>query len=126
MGLRRPSVIGRRPGISGMRKRRRCPATDDRRRLVYQPVVFQGRHHEQGEVHPAGDVARQDGVTHMSAPDRKALAFALFELASAHDGPPGIAGEHSPASFDLVVEVHRPGQLAEPPSTRTFYLRLRE
>ena len=50
----------------------------------------------------------------MPAPHRKALAFAFFELAAAHDGPPGIAGEHAAAGFDLVIEVHCPDELAEP------------
>src|SRR5216684_471617 len=62
----------------------------------------------------AREVARQDGVTHMPAPHRKALARAFFELAAAHRGPPRITGEHPAAGFDLVVEVHRPGQLAQP------------
>ena len=39
----------------------------------------------------------------MPAPHRKALARALFELASAYDGPPRIAGEHPLAGFDLVI-----------------------
>src|SRR5256885_13870789 len=103
LGLRRPSVTSRRPGISRMRKRRGCPAPDDRRCLVYQLVVLEGRYHEQGEVHSARDVALEDGVTYVPAPHRKALAFAFFEVASAHDGPPRIAGEHAPAGFDLVV-----------------------
>jgi hypothetical protein len=70
---------------------------------VYQLVVLQGRHHEQREVHAARDVARQDGVAHVPAPHGQALAVALFEVASAHDGPLRIAGEHAPAGFDLVV-----------------------
>src|SRR5689334_9254857 len=98
-----------------MRKRRGGAAADDRGRLMYQVVVLQGRHHEQGEVHPPGDVALKDGVTYMSAPHRKALALAFFELAATHNGPPCIAGEHAAAGFDLVVEVDRPGELAEPP-----------
>ena len=103
MALQRPSVTGRRREISGMGKRRGCPATDDRWCLVYQLVVLEGCHHEQGEVHAARDVALEDGVTHMPAPHRKALALALFEVAAAHDGPPRIAGEHAPAGFDLIV-----------------------
>ena len=55
------------------------------------------------------------GVTHMPTPHRKALALALFEFASAHDGPPRVAGEYAPAGFDLVVQVHRPDELAKPP-----------
>ena len=113
-GHREPSGTSRLTGIIGVRKRRRCPAADDRRCLMYQLVVLQGRHHEQGEVHPPGDVARQDGVAHVPAPHRKALALAFFELAAAHDGPPRIAGEHASAGFNLVIEVDRPDELAEP------------
>jgi len=65
LGLRRPSVTSRRPRISRMRKRRGCPATDDRRCLVYQLVVLEGRYHEQGEVHAARDVALENGVTYV-------------------------------------------------------------
>ena len=49
----------------------------------------------------------------MPAPHRKALTFALFELAATHDSP-GIAGEHGSAGFNLVIEVGRPNELAEP------------
>ena len=68
LGLRRPSVTSRRPGISCMRKRRGCPAAHDRRCLVYQLVVLEGRYHEQGEVHAARDVALENGVTYVPAP----------------------------------------------------------
>ena len=91
------------PDRGGVRERRRCLAADNRRCFMDQLVVLDGRHHEQGKVHTAGDVAGQDGVAHVPAPHGKALALAFFELASAHDGPPRIAGEHAPAGFDLVV-----------------------
>src|SRR5215472_16679177 len=58
----------------------------------------------------------------MPAPHRQALTLAFFEVASAHDGPPGIAGEHAPAGFDLVIEVHRPGELGEPSEDTHFPL----
>jgi hypothetical protein len=32
-----------------------------------------------------------------------------------------VAGEHATAGFDLVIEVHRPDELAEPPRTPTFH-----
>jgi hypothetical protein len=48
----------------------------------------------------------------MPAPHRQALALAFFEIAAAHDGPPGIADEHPSACFDLVIEIHRAGKLA--------------
>jgi hypothetical protein len=45
------------------------------------------------------------GFAHVPAPDGKALALALLEIATAHDSPPRVAGEHPPACLDLVVEV---------------------
>src|SRR2546430_1124849 len=48
------------------------------------------------------------------APCRKARALAFVELAAAHDGPPRVAGEHAAAGLDLVIEVDRPDELAEP------------
>ena len=42
----------------------------------------------------------------MLAPDRHALAFALLEVASAHDRPPGVALEDPPAGLHLVVDLH--------------------
>jgi hypothetical protein len=46
------------------------------------------------------------------APHGQALALALFEVAAPHDSPQGVAGEHPPASFHLIVEVCK---ASEPP-----------
>ena len=70
-----------------------------------QLVVLQGLYHEPGKVHPAREVALQDGVAHVPAPHRQALALALLEVAPTHDRPPGVAGEYPPARLHLVVEV---------------------
>ena len=59
-------------------------------------------------------VALEDGVAHVPAPHGQALALALLEVAPAHDGPPRVAGEHAPTGLNLVVEVHRSKELADP------------
>ncbi len=53
-----------------MRKRRGRLAADNRRGLVDELVILEGRHHEQGKVHAARDVALEDGVAHVPAPHR--------------------------------------------------------
>src|SRR5262245_40529618 len=88
-----------------MGTRRRGLAADDRRRLVDELVTFQSVDHEQGEVHAAGAVAGEDWIPHVPAPHWQALALAFLEIASAHNGPPRIAGEDTSAGLDLVVEV---------------------
>ena len=70
-----------------MRKRRRCSAAANRRGLVDEFVVLEGRHHEEGKVHAARDVTRKDGVAYLPAPHWQALALAFLEVAPAHDGP---------------------------------------
>src|SRR2546423_7038980 len=96
-----------------MRERRRTLAADDRRGLVNKIVVFEGLHHEEGEVHAARDVALEDGVAHVAAPHWQALAVALLEVAAAHDGPAGVAGEDALARLHLVVEVGDAGEACE-------------
>lgn len=104
VGLRRLSVISRRRGISGMGERRRCSAADGRWCLVYQLVVLQRRHREQSKVHTACDVALEDGITYMPAPDgRPWLAPSLSSLPRTTVHPPRIAGEHPPTGFHLVI-----------------------
>ena len=49
-----------------------------------------------------------------SAPHRQALALAFLEVASAHDRPPRVAGEHPPARLHLVVQVGEPSESREP------------
>jgi hypothetical protein len=80
---------------------------------VDQLVVFEGLYHEQGEVYAACDIALEDGVTHVPAPHREALALAFFESTSAHDGPPRITGKHPPARLHLVVDVRESNQPSE-------------
>src|ERR1700680_3679279 len=87
------------------RKRRSRPAPDNRRGFVDELVVVDCRHHELGEVHATRDVAVQNGVPYVPAPYRQALALPLLEVATAHDGPPRIAGKHTPAGLHLVVEI---------------------
>src|SRR3954453_20894777 len=86
-------------------KRRGALPADDGRRLLDEVVVLEGLDHEECEVHAAGDVALEDRVADMPAPDRKPLAVVLLEVAAAYDGPASVAGEDAPAGFHLVVEV---------------------
>src|SRR3954452_3283889 len=97
----------------GVRKRRRTLAANDCRSLVNEIVILERLHHEQCEVHPARDVALEDRVAHVPAPHGQALALALFEVAAAHDCPPGVAGEHPLARLDLVVEVRESSEARE-------------
>src|SRR3954451_17712210 len=69
-------------------------AADDRRGLVHELVVLEGLHHEQGKVHSTREVARQDWIAYVLAPHGQALAFALLEVATAHDRPPGVTCKH--------------------------------
>jgi hypothetical protein len=91
---------------AGVLKRRRRSAADNCWGLVDQLVVLEGLYHEQGEVHAARDVAFEDRVAHVPTPHRQTLAFALFEIAPADDGPPRFAFKHSPARFHLIVDVY--------------------
>src|SRR5438874_1503011 len=77
---------------SGVGECRGRLASDDRRGLVNELVVLEGLHHEQGKVHTAREVARQDWIAYVFAPHGQTLAFALLEVATAHDCPPGVAG----------------------------------
>src|SRR6266496_4435967 len=75
--------------------------------------VREGRHHEQGEVDAARDVALEDRVADVPAPDGKTLALALFEVAPAHDGPARVAGEDPVARLYLVVEIREASEPRE-------------
>ena len=97
-----------------MRERRGRLAANNRRGLVDELVVLEGRHHEEGKVHPTRDVALEDGVAHVPAPHGQTLALALFEVAPPHDGPPRVACKHPPARLDLVIEVHDAGEARKP------------
>src|SRR3954463_12498425 len=91
-------------------------AADDCGRFVQEVVVFERLDHEQGEVDAARDVAVEDGVADVAAPDRQALAGALLQAAAPHDGPARVAGEHASRRLDLVVEVGEAGQPGEAPA----------
>src|SRR5882672_3732572 len=97
-----------------MRERRGRLAADNRRGLVDELVVLEGRHHEEGKVHAARDVARKDGVAYVPAPHGQALALAFLEVAPAHDGPPRVACKHPPARLNLIVEIHYAREAREP------------
>src|SRR5919108_4049588 len=89
----------------GVRERRRRLAADDRRRLVNEFVVRERVHHEKGEVDAAREVALEDWIADVPAPDGQTLALALLEVAPAHDGPERVAAEHAPTRLNLVVQV---------------------
>ena len=71
-----------------------------------KPVVLKGGNHKQGEVHPARDVAREDGIADMPAPYGQALARPFFKIAAADDSPPSVARKDPSACFHLVVDLH--------------------
>jgi hypothetical protein len=101
---------GSSPLQKGATRYGRHPAPpDDRRGFLDKVVVIECVHHKEGEVH----AAREDGVAHVPAPHGQALALALLEVASTHDGPPRVAGEHLPAGFHLVVEISEAVERAE-------------
>ena len=77
-------------------------------------VVLDGHDHEEGKVYTTCDVALEDGVAHVPAPHRQALALALFEIAAAHDCPTSVTGEYSLTRFHLVVEFRDAKQPREP------------
>src|SRR6267143_1177334 len=97
-----------------MRERRRRLTADNRRGLVDELVVLEGRHHEEGKVHATRHVALENGIAHMPAPHWQALALALLEVATAHDRPPRVACKHPSARLNLVVEVHNASEAREP------------
>src|SRR4029079_19572566 len=99
-------------------------AADDRRSLVDEFVVLEGLHHEQGKVHSTREVARQDWIADVLAPHGQALAFALLEIAAAHDCPPGVAGKHPPGGLDLVVEVDLSNESRAPAEAADHDMRL--
>src|SRR5882762_9704819 len=85
----------------GIRERRGRLTADNRRGLVDELVVLEGRHHEEGKVHATRDVAFKHRVAHVPAPHWQALAIALLEVAPAHNGSPRVACKHPPARLNL-------------------------
>src|SRR4029453_298042 len=114
--LRRQYARGfRSSSCGGVRERRGCLAADDRGGLVDELVVLEGLHHEQGEVDASREIALEDGIAHVPAPDGQALTLALLEVAPAHDGPPRVAAKHPPHGLHVVVEVGEASQTRERP-----------
>ena len=70
---------------------------------------------KRAEVGAAGEVALEDRVADVAAPDREALALALLEVAAAHDRPARVALEDSAGRLDLVVEVGEADEASERP-----------
>jgi hypothetical protein len=99
--------------LGGVRERRRCLAADDRWGLVDELVVLEGLDHEECEVDAARDVALEDRVADVPAPDGEALALALLEVAAAYDRPACFACEDPSARFDLVIDVAEASETAD-------------
>src|SRR3979490_1980398 len=97
-----------------MRERRGRLTADNRRGLVDELVVLEGRHHEKGKVHATRHVPLENGIAHVPAPHWQAFALALLEGAPAHDRPPPVACTPPPGRFNLVVEVHNASEAREP------------
>src|SRR5580765_1470049 len=96
-----------------MREPRGRLTADNRRGLVDELVVLEGRHHEEGKVHATRHVALENGIAHVPAPHWQALALALLEVAPAHDRPSRVACKHASAGLNLVVEVHNASEACE-------------
>src|SRR5207247_11384549 len=88
-----------------MRERRGRLTADNRRGLVDELVVLEGRHHEEGKVHATRRVALENGIAHVPAPHGQAFALALLEVTPAHDRPPRVACNHPSRRFNLVVDI---------------------
>src|SRR5437762_4825625 len=101
-------------GRGGMRESRRRVAANNRRGFVDKRVIFESSHHEEGKVHAARDVAREDGVANVPTPDWQTLALPFFEVAPSYNRPPRVACKHAPASLHLVSEVHDAGEASQP------------
>src|SRR6266699_509453 len=91
-----------------MRERRGRLTADNRRGLVNELVVLEGRHHEEGKVHATRHVALENGIAHVPAPHWQALALALLEVAPAHDRPPRVASTWSSRSTTRARRPSRP------------------
>ena len=78
-----------------------------------QFVIRKSLDHKQGKVDTTRYVAFKNRIADVAAPYRQALALPLFEFASTHDSPPTVTSEHSPTSFNLVVENLRCGQAVQ-------------
>ena len=108
-----PAAHTLKSSVGGVRKRRGCLTADKRGGLADECVIRESGHHEEGEVDAAREVALENGVAHVPAPHGQALALALFEAASAHNGTSRVAGKHSPARLHLVVELGEASEARE-------------
>ena len=77
-------------------------------------VVLKRRDHEQGIVHAAREVAREDGITDMRLHTGRPWLSPSSRSLPAHDRPAGIAGKHPPARFHLVIDIHEAGEPPKP------------
>ena len=107
-----------RVSLFGCYERRGCLAANYRGGLVDELIVFNGGYHEEGKVHAARFVAREDWVTHMPAPHGKALTPSLFQITSADDRPRAFAREYPIAGFHLISEFHEAKQPGQPANNR--------
>src|SRR3982074_3626471 len=87
---------------------------NNRRGLVDELVVLEGRHHEEGKVHATRHVALENGIAHVPAPHWQALALPLLGLAPAPAAPPRGPCKPPWGPFNLVVEVHNASEAREP------------
>ena len=88
-------------------------SADNCRGFMNQRIILQGVHHKQGKVHPPGEVAFKNWVTHVPAPYRQALTLAFFKVAPTNHGPACIAGKHPSTGFHLVIQIHRSKQSSQ-------------
>ena len=63
-----------------MRDGGRGRAAHDGRGFSYEPVVVERVDHEEREVDAPGEIAREDGVADVAAPNRQALACTFLEV----------------------------------------------
>ena len=71
-------------------------------------MIVKGGDHEQGKVHAARDIARENGVADMPAPYGKTLALSFFEIAAADDSPPSVTRKYPSTRFYLVFDLYSP------------------
>ncbi len=97
-----------------MGQSRRRLTADNGRRLVNKSVVGERLDHEEREIDAPGQVAFENRIAHMAAPERKPLALALFQIAAAHHRPFFVAGEDAPAGFHLIADIHHTQHFRDP------------
>lgn len=88
-----------------VRERRWSLAANDSGCFLDEFVVRQRFYHEESKVYAARDIAPEYGIADMPAPHGQTLALAFFQVASSNDCPAFVAGKHSPACLDLIIDV---------------------